>query len=239
MAHPRRVRSFIGVHQEWDFPTETQVVRMGLGDRLVVARGETNTGLAFSAELSAAVFAEFDLAVSSFDFFAADFFVGLPFTVSKGPWWGRARVFHQSSHLGDDILSRDDIVLEDFGAFDYEALDVFVGYRFGPLQPYAGGEYRFRRTPRTLDNSVLHAGAGWRIEPSSGYAVLAGGHAEWSDDGPSDVGILVTGGIELRRGESYRPIRILLEGRWGSAGAGRFFRYDRRSFGVSVEVAGR
>ncbi|NNM35194.1 MAG: DUF1207 domain-containing protein, partial [Gemmatimonadetes bacterium] len=137
IAHARRVRSFIGVYQEEQAPVSTQLVRMGLGDGLFLTAGRTG-GVRYHIELAAAVQAEFDLAVSSFDFLVADFIVGIPIRLARGRWSGRVAIYHQSSHLGDDILSRDDVTPGVDGAVDFEAVEAFFGYRFGLLRPYLG-----------------------------------------------------------------------------------------------------
>ena len=51
--------------------------------------------------IQAGVFAIFDLDSQSFDLINADYLVGIPFTIKKGNFANRTRIFHQSSHLGD------------------------------------------------------------------------------------------------------------------------------------------
>lgn len=241
-AHPRRIRSFFGVFQEREIPVETQLVKMGLGDQVRIFRGRTEGGTTFEVALRAGVFAEFDLAVSSFDFFVADFLVGFPVTVRHGKFSGRFRLYHQSSHLGDDILGRDDIVLEELGGFDFEALEVFTGFDAGPVYPYAGAEYRFRRTPGFQDASVFHLGVSARPPMGRASLVFVGGaHATFSGNGSGTPGLSARAGVEWRRArargaEPARSIRLLLEGRRGAAGAGRFFQLERSTFGVVVEI---
>lgn len=238
MAHPRRVRSFIGVYQEEQAPVSTQLVRMGLGDGLFLTAGRAG-GVRYHIELAAAVQAEFDLAVSSFDFLVADFIVGIPIRLARGRWSGRVAIYHQSSHLGDDILSRDDVTPGVDGAVDFEAVEGFLGYRFGLLRPYLGAEFRFRRTPDGQDPSVLHAGVDIKSRGEGRYGLFAGVHAWTADQGIDPWGGSVRLGLELRRsgrGAGRRPVRLLLEGMAGSPDAGRFYRLRRGTFGFAVEV---
>jgi Protein of unknown function (DUF1207) len=51
-----------------------------------------------------AVFAQFNLDANSADLLNADYFVGPEMTLRRGPWSGRLRLYHQSSHLGDEFL---------------------------------------------------------------------------------------------------------------------------------------
>ena len=243
MAHPRRVRSFISAVHESRIPTSTQLVRMGLGDALFLAAGQTSGGTGWEVELVAGVMGEFDLGVSSFDFIAADFLVGVPVRMKRGGFTGTFRLYHQSSHLGDDVLARDDVTLDSLNAYDFEAVEVYLGQDLGPVQAYGGFEYRFRRTPDTQDPSVFHAGvvAGLDLDARGRRTLVAGIHGWLADNGEHEGGMSVRGGVELARGSRGqargRPVRILLEGLWGQPDAGRFFRLRRSSIGVSVEVA--
>lgn len=238
IGHPRRVRSFIGVYQEQEAPVSTQLVRMGLGDGLFLASGRAG-GVRYHIELAAAVQAEFDLAVSSFDFLVADFIVGVPVRWSRGRLGGRVALYHQSSHLGDDILDREDVTPGVDGAVDFEALEAFVGYRMGLLRPYVGAEYRFRRTPDAQDPSVFHAGIDVQGPGKGTYGLFAGVHGWAADQGLDSYGGSARAGLEVRRGRrgrEGRPVRLLLEAMVGSPDAGRFYSVRRAMFGFAVEV---
>ena len=238
IGHPRRVRSFIGVYQEQEAPVSTQLVRMGLGDGLFLTAGQAG-GVRYHVELAAAVQAEFDLAVSSFDFLVADFIVGVPVRWSKGRLGGRVAIYHQSSHLGDDILRRDDVNVGVDGAVDFEAVEAYVGYHVGGLRPYVGAEYRFRRTPDAQDPSVFHVGIDWAGPKRGTLGFVAGLHGWAADQGIDSYGGSVRAGLEVRRGRrgrEGRPVRLLLEGMAGSPDAGRFYPLRRGTFGFAIEV---
>src|SRR2546427_8337014 len=50
------------------------------------------------------VFAQFNLDAPSMDLLNSDYLVGPVLTYRQGPWSGRLRFYHQSSHLGDEFL---------------------------------------------------------------------------------------------------------------------------------------
>lgn len=50
------------------------------------------------------VFSQFNLDASSADLLNADYLVGPMLTYRRGPWSARFRIYHQSSHLGDEFL---------------------------------------------------------------------------------------------------------------------------------------
>ncbi|MFL5444840.1 MAG: DUF1207 domain-containing protein [Myxococcales bacterium] len=58
----------------------------------------------FQVNLFGAVFAQFNLHTHSRDLLNADYLVGPTLTFRQGRWSGRLRVYHQSSHLGDEFL---------------------------------------------------------------------------------------------------------------------------------------
>jgi len=56
--------------------------------------------------IQAGVFAVFDLDAESKDLVNADYLVGVPLSARYGDWSAMFRLFHQSSHLGDEFLLR-------------------------------------------------------------------------------------------------------------------------------------
>jgi hypothetical protein len=58
------------------------------------------------------VFAQFDLDSTSDDLLNADYVVGLPLTFRRAGFSARGRFYHQSSHLGDELLLREENDLE-------------------------------------------------------------------------------------------------------------------------------
>ncbi len=217
---------------------------MGLGDEFFFAQWtEGSTWLHLA--LTAGVMGEFDMAVSSFDFLAADFIVGVPLSVRRGDFIGRLRLYHQSSHLGDDLIGREDAVFPDLRAFDFEAVEGFASWRLGPVWPYGGAEVRFRRTPGRQDATVFHLGVqtgdalrGPGAMGDGRLRWIGGAHLAFADHGEGGApSLTVRGGLEVLRGPpggARRGVRIQLELFDGPAPAGRFFGQERRSIGLSV-----
>src|SRR2546428_12899020 len=65
-------------------------------------RGHAGDG--WQLGISGAVSAIFNLDTSSMDLLNADYYVGFPVSYRGGGWSARLRLFHQSSHLGDEFL---------------------------------------------------------------------------------------------------------------------------------------
>ena len=64
--------------------------------------------MGFQISISGSVFAQFDLDVNSYDLLNADYIVGIPITMRTGAFSARLRLYHQSSHLGDEFLLREE-----------------------------------------------------------------------------------------------------------------------------------
>src|SRR4029079_6992783 len=85
----------------------SDIAAVGIADQFPffrAAAGRSGNGIQLG--ISGAVFAQFDLRAASYDLINADYMIGLPLTFRAGPFSGRARVYHQSSHLGDEFVLR-------------------------------------------------------------------------------------------------------------------------------------
>ena len=91
------------------------------------------------------VFAQFNLDAPSKDLINADYVVGLPVTWRQGPFSARVRLYHQSSHLGDDFL------LDNPGInridFRFEEVEGLMSVDLAWLRLYGGGGYLLHREP--------------------------------------------------------------------------------------------
>src|SRR5207249_633724 len=72
---------------------------VGFGQTISVVRGRD-----WQVAVAAGVFSEFNMRSSTTDLVNIDYLVGLPITYRRGPFATRFRVFHESSHLGDEYL---------------------------------------------------------------------------------------------------------------------------------------
>ena len=106
----------------------------------------------------------------------ADYVVGLPLTGRYHGFSGRLRPYHQSSHLGDEYLLRDDPVERE--NLSFESLELILSGELGPLRLYGGGEYLFRREPDTLEDLLAHGGGEIRIGRQSDRAARLGSGIE-------------------------------------------------------------
>ncbi|MFA6412625.1 MAG: DUF1207 domain-containing protein, partial [Syntrophales bacterium] len=107
MASPKEPRTHLTYLRLKLSDESFNIGSVGFGDSFGLVRwpgwGEKDN---WQLGISGAVFAQFNLgaASGSMDLINADYIIGIPLAYRNGPWSARARLFHQSSHLGDEFL---------------------------------------------------------------------------------------------------------------------------------------
>ncbi|MEX2280859.1 MAG: DUF1207 domain-containing protein, partial [Gemmatimonadota bacterium] len=111
IADPKSEHSFVS-YLRGDFATiaeepesDTNIGAIGLGDSYGLFRiAGSGSVSALQLDVMAGIFAQFNIDQPSFDLINADYLVGLPLTFRTSGFSARARLYHQSSHLGDEFL---------------------------------------------------------------------------------------------------------------------------------------
>src|SRR6185436_11279410 len=166
------------------------------------------------------------------DFFIAGF-VGYRF----GGFSALGRLFHQSSHLGDEFLLRE--TRPSRVNLSYEGLDAKLSYDLPlGLRVYAGGGYLINVDPSNLGRGVAQAGAEFRspwalwqggLRPIAGIDVQFREENNWRPD------------LSLRAGVQFenvsvlgRNLQILGEYYKGRSFEGQFFKQSIEYFGIGA-----
>ena len=237
LAFPKEPRS----HATWQY-FETAFGNFNIGS---VAFGDTfglakwpgrKQGNGWQLSISGGVFALFNLDSASQDLLNADYVVGFPLSASKKPWSGRLRLYHQSSHLGDEFLLNPQPVPPVRRInLSYEALE-FLGSFEGKkgFRLYGGGTKIFSSdTP--LRRSIFQFGAEYRSRPFfphrssflAGLDVQAWEEVSWSPDYSVKAGLAFPTGARPGRTGT-----LLLEYYKGQVPHGQFF------FDIEVDYFG-
>jgi hypothetical protein len=154
--------------------------------------------------LQAGVFAIFDLEAKSKDLVNADYFVAALAAYRTGNVSALARLFHQSSHLGDEFLLRTRVERVNLS---YEGVDLKVSYDF-PLgfRLYGGGRVLIDKDPSDLKSWATQAGVefrspltfwGGRIRPVAALDVQNHQENAWRTD------------VSARAGIQFESLRVL------------------------------
>lgn len=106
LADPRQPRFSVS-YLNYQNPTRTfNAASVAFGEYFGFASGFDGRNGSAQVGLQGAVFALFDLDSASKDLVNADYWIGLPFTYRRGRLSYVARVYHQSSHLGDEFFGK-------------------------------------------------------------------------------------------------------------------------------------
>lgn len=236
IADPRWPRFSMGYRY---FPSEARHVGAAtFGESIALYRTRGPGGGLGEIGFQAGVFSIFDLSAPSSDLVNTDFFVAL-----QGSYRGKDlstifRIFHQSSHLGDEFLLRNRI---DRINLSFEGVDVKLSYRpFGWLRLYGGGGYLFQVDPSELKPWATQAGielqTPWRFWGDSTRLVSAldlqnRQENRWSTE------MSLRGGLQFERPLSFmRKISLLLEYYKGHSPNGQFFDSKIEYFGPGLHL---
>lgn len=245
LADPKEPRSFIswlrGTFRSLDDPsgTGTTIGSVGVGDSFGLVRWNgPKAGDGLQLDLVGSIFAQFDLGAPSNDLINADYIIGVPLTFRRKGFSFRTKIYHQSSHLGDEYLLRsEDIERENLS---FESVEFLASQEIGVLRLYGGGERVFHHDPALVAKKIVQAGAELR-SPRAGVQFVAGidlKASELHDWSPSTSGRI---GVQfVRSGGGEHPARLvtlMLEMYQGPSPYGQFFQDDISYIGVGLHFS--
>ena len=174
------------------------------GETIPIFRGNGPRESQWEAGIQAGVFSVFQLDAPSKDLINADYFAALYGVWRRGPLSALGRVFHQSSHLGDEFLLRTRV---DRVNLSYESLDLKLSYDlpYG-VRVYGGGGWLFDQDPSDLKPWTTQGGvefrspwtfAGKYLRPVGAVDLQSKQENNWNVD------------VSLRVGIQFESVRVL------------------------------
>src|SRR5687768_117194 len=208
-----------------------------------VSFGETITGYRtrlgpghWEAGVQAGVFAVFDLAAESQDLINADYFVGLFNSYKYRDFTAMARVFHQSSHLGDEFLLRE--TNTNRVNLSYEQVDLKLSFHFLDMfRIYAGGGYLFDQEPADLDPWSVQYGLEFRSPwpgPTARVRPVAAIDIQNREENGWHADVSARTGLQFEGVFPGRNFQILLEYFRGHSPNGQFYREKVEYLGLGI-----
>lgn len=186
--------------------------------------------------LQAAVFSSYNLNAESHDLINADYFVALSESYRLEKFSVIGRIFHQSSHIGDEYLL-------DHPGFNrinlsYEQVDVIGSYDLSKAwRLYAGAGWLFDQDPVGLDPWSIHYGLEYKSPTRIGryirpVAAIDFQHKERED---WDLDLSVRAGIQIE-GTEPRGDRLLLLAEYytGHDPNGQFYDQNTQWYGLGL-----
>ena len=242
IADPKATRSFVAYQRGNEKDLATDIGAVGIADQFPFFRvGAGRPGNGLQLGVAGEVFAQFDLGSASYDLLNADYLIGIPLTFRAGWLSARARVYHQSSHLGDEFLLRDNPPKRE--NLSFESAEGLVSIDVSPLRVYGGGETFLRRDPIDLPDRLWHGGVELRPRASVNLGAVAVGRFVAAadvkivnDTSATRTGVSVRAGFEFGRpNESEvgsRRWSLLAEHYDGPSPYGQFHREKVRLTGI-------
>jgi uncharacterized protein DUF1207 len=237
LADPRWPHFSVSYQYYRNDPELKDVGSTSFGETFPIYRSDLGPGQ-WDFGFQAAVFAIFDLDAQSKDLINADYWVGLPVTYRIGGFSLLTRLFHQSSHLGDEFLLRSRINRINLS---YESVDVIASQEITRwLRVYAGGGYLFDQDPSDLKPWSSQGG----VELESPIAFLddhvrpiAGVDVQHREETDWDTDVSARGGLQLETAAlKATKLQILGEYYNGHSPNGQFFERTIEFYGVGAHV---
>ncbi|WP_342349767.1 DUF1207 domain-containing protein [uncultured Nitrospira sp.] len=184
------------------------------------------------------VFSVFDLDASSKDLVNADYTAGLLTSYRTGPFSGFIRVYHQSSHLGDEfILNNQPNRIN----LSYEEIDLKLSYElFNWFRVYGGGGILVDRDPNTLGRGATQFGA----ELTSPWTLLSGkirpvayGDFQVNERSNWTVNRSIMAGLQFENARiGDRKLQLLMEYYKGASPNGQFYSQRTEWIGIGLHL---
>jgi uncharacterized protein DUF1207 len=218
---------------------------VGFGENFGLV-GRRNGCDGWQVGLLGGVFAQFDMSNNAL--VNADYVIGVPVSWRSGLVSARVRLYHQSSHLGDEFLLGNPQFKR--VGLTFEAIEALVSLDApgGWGRAYAGPTFLIHREPETLERT----GVQWGIElrgptfrsivggvlPDLRMIPVFGTDFKTFEALKWNLNTNLVGGLEWRRAGSSRRVRFLVNYYNGYPQYGQFFQQSKIwlvGFGIYLE----
>jgi hypothetical protein len=212
-----------------------QVGAVSFGETFSLYRGRLGGGF-WEVGIQAGVFAVFDLEAESKDLVNADYFVGVPLAYRYDVFTALFRLYHQSSHIGDEFLLQNRVTNR--VNLSYEAVDLKLSYELlGMLRVYAGAGYLFDQEPAELKPWSAQWGVEFRSpwpDEVAGWRPIAAVDVQQREENAWHTDVSARAGIQIDGVLATRHFQLMLEYFRGHSPNGQFYRDRVDYFGLGA-----
>lgn len=238
IADPRWAHFSAAYHYFIDDKELKDAGAVSFGETFGLLRGPAPFDGRWQLDFQAAVFGLFDLDAPSKDLINADYWVGLPVSYRSGDFSAMARVFHQSSHLGDEFLLRNRV---DRVNLSYEAIDLKLSYDVGwGLRVYGGAGYLINVEPSGLKRASTQVGAQYLAPFTLGDGLLrpvVAGDLQNREESDWKSDISLRAGVQFESPETVsQRVQLLIEYFNGRNPNGQFYARTLEYLGLGAHV---
>ncbi len=238
IADPKQPQFFVSFLNFRSSDLRYNMASVGFGETFGMYRffgSREGNGLQLSLE--GALFAQFNLDSASSDLINADYTIGIPVTYRYGDNSVRFRLYHQSSHLGDELLLSANH--PDRVNLSYESTELIYSREWREWRVYGGGEYLVHKEPGDLKPAIAH----WGIEYRGGKPLIwngrpiAGVDMKCTEENDWSVDTSIKAGLEFGHpNPGQRRLRLMAEWYNGYDPHGQFYNNKVEYFGLGVSL---
>ena len=238
LADPKQPQFFVSINRFRSSGVRYTVASVGFGETFGMYRffgSREGDGLQISME--GAIFAQFNLDTPSYDLINADYTIGIPVTYRHGDNSLRFRIYHQSSHLGDEFLQS--VNPPERVNLSYEAIELIYSREWRGWRVYGGGEYLIHKEPGDIKPMSAHWGLEyrgskplvWNGRPIGGVDMKSFEEHKWAID------TSVKAGLEFGQpNPGQRRLRLMAEWYKGFDPRGQFYNNKVDYYGLGVSL---
>ena len=238
IADPKQPQFFVSFNRFKSSGVRYTMASVGFGETFGMYRlfgNREGDGLQLSVE--GGLFAQFNMDTPSHDLINADYTIGIPATYRLGDNSLRFRIYHQSSHLGDEFLQS--VNPPERVNLSYEAIDLIYSREWRGWRGYGGGEYLIHKEPGDLKPMSAHWGIEcrgskplvWNGRPIGGVDMKSFDEHNWTID------TSVKAGLEFGHpNPGQRRLRLMAEWYKGFDPHGQFYNNKVEYYGMGVSL---
>jgi hypothetical protein len=238
LADPKQAQFFASIDRFKSSGKRYTMASVGFGETFGMYRffgSREGDGLQLSVE--GALFAQFNLNTTSYDLINADYTIGIPVAYRYGDNSLRFRIYHQSSHLGDEFLQS--LNPPERVNLSYEAIDLIYSREWRGWRVYGGGEYLVHKEPADLKPMSAHWGIEyrgskplvWNGRPIAGVDMKSFEEHNWA------INTSVKAGLEFGHpNPGQRRLRLMAEWYKGFDPRGQFYNNKVEYYGMGISL---
>jgi len=213
---------------------------VSFGETIPIYRSNFGQSTAqWEAGLQAGVFSDFNLDASSSDLVNTDFIAAVYSSMRVDKFSAFGRIYHQSSHLGDEFLLRKVNTKFERVNLSYEGADLRLSYElpYG-VRVYGGGGGLFHTEPSELKAWSTQYGvefrSPWRLDFASMRPIIAVDVKNFDENNWS-TDVSVRAGVQFDNSTVLsRKLQILAEYYDGFSPSGQFYKEKVEYFGLGA-----
>jgi hypothetical protein len=241
IADPKWPRFTLAYQYQFKNNTSKQAFAPNFGASFPIYRGLKTDNFEWEVGIQGGLFALLDIHQNPSALVNADYYISFPVTFQAGPWSAMARVYHQSSHLGDEFMLTPQGKNTTRINLSFEGIDLFLSYYHTTgVRLYGGAGYIIHKDPSDIKPLKIQGGTEYRAEntflngklrPVTGLDIKAEQMARWTPGISFKTGLQIENSMLISN-----EIQLMLEAYSGKSMNGQFYQHRIVYVGVGLHA---